>query len=110
MAIDVPIQLFKTKFVIFSKRQTSTEPILYLNITPIEKCNQGKYLVLIVDSQLAWSADIRNWSKNGDYNRKQELLDIRILLSLYRSHIRSGINYGPDINFSSNSLILKVSE
>jgi ribonuclease HI len=92
----------KTKYIVFSKRRTDYTPTLTLYNQTIEKVPCIRFLGVIFDSQLTWKSHIS--SIVSSCNKQIGLLrilghhtwgaDTGILLSVYKSLVRSRLEYG----------------
>jgi hypothetical protein len=92
----------KTKYIVFNKRRTDYTPTLTLYNQAIEKVPCIRFLGVIFDSQLTWKSHIS--SIVSSCNKLIGLLrilghhtwgaDTGILLSIYKSLVRSRLEYG----------------
>jgi hypothetical protein len=92
----------KTKYIVFNKRRTDYTPTLTLYNQAIEKVPRIRFLGVIFDSQLTWKSHIS--SIVSSCNKLIGLLtilghhtwgaDTGVLLSVYKSLVRSRLEYG----------------
>ncbi|XP_025416794.1 uncharacterized protein LOC112688000 [Sipha flava] len=106
----------KTKCIMFTKKKQSSKPKLFLGNTPLPFVNNIKILGLIFDSKLTWkphisktkttttkSINIIKTSSHAEWGA-----EINILIKLYRSLVRSKLDYGSICYTNANPNILKT--
>ena len=99
LANKLKLNVAKTKYMIFSKRNKNINPI-YLNINNnvIEHVHQFNFLELHLNSKLTWNTHIEEISKKisrtiGVFKKLQLTVPKNILLSIYNALILPQINY-----------------
>lgn len=108
--------LEKTRCMVFSRRRRAQlMPSLYLAGTPIKVVHKTRYLGLMIDSKLTWVShirDIRERSQKG-INLMRVIAGIKwgadreMLLKVYRSIVRSKIDYCSFIYSSARKSTLR---
>lgn len=105
----------KTKCIVFSKSKPPNLPAIYLNNCRLPAVEQIKYLGVIFDGRLTWKPHIDFLRK--ECTKRINLLkvlahqdwgsDTEMLLKIYRSTIRSLIDYGSVAYSSAKPTVLK---
>lgn len=105
----------KTKCICFSKKGSSALPPLTLNGRTIQYVEEIKYLGVIFDCQLTWKQHVNYLQQNcsQSINLLKTLAnqkwgaDSNLLLRLYRTLIRSKLDYGAIAYSTGSSALLK---
>ena len=98
-ANKLSLNLEKTNFILFSpKNAPKLNTDLLINHTKITEVNQTKFLGVIIDNNLNWSAHIRYIQNKiakgiGIITKARKVFDYETLLSLYNSLIYPYITY-----------------
>ncbi|KAE9522857.1 hypothetical protein AGLY_016746 [Aphis glycines] len=106
----------KTKCIMFTKKKQISKPKLFLGNTPLPFVNNIKILGLIFDSKLTWKPHI---SKTKSITTKSINIlktlshaewgaESNVLINLYRSLVRSKLDYGSICYSNANPNILKT--
>ena len=106
----------KTKCIMFTKKKQSSKPKLFLGNTPLPFVNNIKILGLMFESKLTWKPHI---SKTKTTTTKSINIlktlshaewgaESNILINLYRSLVRSKLDYGSICYTNANPNILKT--
>ena len=94
------LNISKSKFMIVSNKKC-TQDRLQVNITnsPLEQCNQYKYLGVIIDKSLTWKAHVDYISGKiskvcGSLAKLRHLVSTKLLIEIYHALIHSYVRYG----------------
>ena len=92
------LNLKKTKYMIFSRKNVDLTEDLKISNTKIERIKEAKFLGVIVDEKLNWSAHIKTLQSKmsryiGIMYRLKKLLPIQVRIQIYQSFIQSHVNY-----------------
>jgi ribonuclease HI len=105
----------KTVAMIFTRRRIKENTVLMLNKKPITKVTQAKFLGLIFDPKLTWNNHI-NYLVAKCQSRINLLRSLsgqtwgaskKALLSVYRTLIRSKLDYGSELFHTASQYLLK---
>lgn len=106
----------KSQSIYFTKNKKSIEPKFKINGLEIPNKNTMKILGIIFDKKLTWVPHIKNLKK--DTTQRINIIKIlahttwgseaKLLIQLYKSLIRSKLEYGAEIYASAKKTILKT--
>ena len=104
-----PNTLIKTQYTIFSRKKVDLPSPLHISTKLIERKQEARFLGIIVDESLNWSAHVKTLlSKMSRYvgimYKLKKFLPLRARLQIYHSFVQSHINYCSLVwGFSSKS-------
>ncbi|XP_072384622.1 uncharacterized protein [Diabrotica undecimpunctata] len=113
--IGVKFSSGKSKVINFSRRYHTHPPLLHLNGSPLQVVDKHKFLGVIFDKRLTWRDQIQN-TKTNCLNRINILKTLahhqwgaeeKVLLRIYRTLIRSRLDYGSILYISASDTHLK---
>ena len=92
------LNLKKTHFMIFGRQRTVRDPILKINNFEIKRVHEARFLGVIVDDKLTWSAHIRALKSKmsryiGIMYKIKSKIPINIRLQIYHSFVQSHLNF-----------------
>ena len=86
--------------IIFSRKKTvSIHPVVYFNNTPVNSTATNKHLGMILDSKLSYENHLQSVFSRvnktiGLLRKFQPILPRKFLVTIYKSFIRSHLDYG----------------
>ena len=107
------LNLKKTNFMIFSrnKKRHQNIPEVIIDGTVIEQKTEARFLGVIIDDKLSWSAHINAVRRKmtrytGIMYRLKNQLPVKVRLQIYHSFVQCHLNYCSTVwGFSSKSLL-----
>ena len=92
------LNLKKTHFMIFSRQKIEQNPIIKINNFPIKRVHEARFLGVIVDDKLTWSAHIRALKSKmsryiGIMYKIKSKIPVNIRLQIYHSFVQSHLNF-----------------
>ena len=92
------LNLKKTHFMIFSRQKITHDPVLKINNFNIKRINEARFLGVIIDEKLTWSAHIRALKCKmsryiGIMYKIKSKVPLNIRLQIYHSFVQSHLNF-----------------
>ena len=92
------LNLKKTHFMIFSRQQIVQNPTLKINNFQIKWVNEARFLGVIIDEKLTWSAHIRAIKSKmsryvGIMYKIRSKVPVNIRLQIFHSFVQSHLNF-----------------
>ena len=94
------LNILKSKYMIITnKKSTSNEFNVSINDSPLKKCDQYKYLGVVIDKNLNWKPHIEYISAKiaktcGILSKLRHCLGAKLLVEIYYALIHSYLRYG----------------
>ena len=94
------LNILKSKFMIVSnKKRVNDNFNVYINGSPLQRCDQYKYLGVIIDKNLSWKSHVEHISAKiskacGVLSKLRHCLSSSILVEIYHALIHSYLRYG----------------
>ena len=99
-ANKLTLNISKSKFMIISNKKSSLDNFqVSINDTKLERCQQYKYLGVIIDRNLTWKTHIEYISNKiskvcGSLAKLRHSVNSKILIEIYHALIHSYVRYG----------------
>ena len=106
------LNISKSKFMIISKRRVTPDLRICLNNTPLQICDNYKYLGVFFDNKLDWKVHVNyicsKISKScGALAKLRHCVDTKTLLNVYHALVNSYIRYGIIVWGNASKNIIK---
>lgn len=94
------LNISKSKFMIISnKKRIKSNFNVSINDSPLEKCDNYKYLGVIIDNKLNWKSHVEYISTKiskacGVLSKLRHCLSSRVLIEIYHALVHSYVRYG----------------
>ena len=92
------LNLKKTHYMVFSRQKSLQDPVLKINNFQIKRVQEARFLGVIIDDKLTWSAHIKTMKSKmsryiGIMNKIKSKIPENIRLQIFHSFVQSHLNF-----------------